>query len=416
MHWPRWINFCVAVVAALGALFALYGWWPERGVEGHLEKRGGKGVSEAVPPPPVLGTGCFALNRVMPKPQLPDLQGEIAYLGPNGRPDAKDAGLYLVAKGESEPVAGAIGQPLFMTLKGEGFTFTQEPTHLWMTPRSVNGNALEVEVGIETPEGEKRKASVALTEQEGRRQSVWQMGELRVDGSLLARQRARWFGEDRFLAEHGGEEYGHAGGRERIDFGEGTTGYSCFVGLGEGLVWNGERWVSAKVGDESRPHPLLLLTRREERSLHLELWDEAGRMKTPITLMRSKDGWLPNQVKESLRFVAAKTWSQFVLEWGQERLQVRPGDWLLLEKEGVRLLGSAAEIVEYAEGRLTGELLVIEGLIRNEGKHLLQSHLFNMSRSERIPFEIPLTLELRPGAYAAPVGVRKVPHAMEGSP
>ena len=29
MHWPRLINLALAVVTALSALFALYGWWPE---------------------------------------------------------------------------------------------------------------------------------------------------------------------------------------------------------------------------------------------------------------------------------------------------------------------------------------------------------------------------------------------------
>ncbi|MCP5507977.1 MAG: hypothetical protein H7A37_06730 [Chlamydiales bacterium] len=50
-----------------------------------------------------------------------------------------------------------------------------------------------------------------------------ELGKWRVDGTLLARQRARWYGPDMFLKRHGGDEFKDVSGKRRIDFGEKAT-------------------------------------------------------------------------------------------------------------------------------------------------------------------------------------------------
>ena len=70
----------------------------------------------------------------------------------------------------------------------------------------------------------KEHAEFTLPEKEFARLSslaTWELGKWRVDGTLLARQKSRWYGVDKFIERHGGDEYKDKKGKQRIDFGEG---------------------------------------------------------------------------------------------------------------------------------------------------------------------------------------------------
>lgn len=122
----------------------------------------------------------------------------------------------------------------------------------------------------------------------------------------------------------------------------------------------------------------------------MEVWDAQGKHSITMRLPKLKGTWQPSHPKENLRFVAAKTWSQFVMESGSHRLEVEPGDWLLL-KEGhwVKLL-TITDIDSYVSRAQTGELLVVDGLESIEGRRYLSCHLFNSTRTEIQLLEVPL--------------------------
>lgn len=117
-------------------------------------------------------------------------------------------------------------------------------------------------------------------------------------------------------------------------------------------------------------------------------------------MMRSRDLWLPPQHKENLRFVGARTWSQFLLETHDRRIMITPDDWLLLTAEGWQKLSSQGEINDYLNRKLIGELFVIDGLEKKNGKQFLTGHLFNSSRSEMQKLEIPLNQSEKPSLAA----------------
>ena len=97
----------------------------------------------------------------------------------------------------------------------------------------------------------------------------WELGKWRVDGMLLSRQHARWFGQDKFLEKHGGEEFQSLVNKQRVDFGEGDDIYSVYVGIDDSLIWNNERWQLAKAGKETLGNPLMQLKKSDEETPHL---------------------------------------------------------------------------------------------------------------------------------------------------
>jgi hypothetical protein len=352
--------------------------------------------------------------------QLPDLRGELIFLGTNARPDASQgkAAVHLGFKGHNDIQTLLVDQVHYLRFERkdnpEHYSFSKNniPTNLWIIPRNDQGQFC-VEVGMCNQEGESvstpaERARFPLKASESKANvRSWTLGKWRADGSLLARQRARWYGEDLFFSAHGGDEYLHLKGKHRLDFGEGEENYSCYAATGDYLIWKDERWQNISKSVESHQYPLLHIKKIDDKLIALELWDTEGISKVSLSMMRSRDAWLPQHLKDNLRFVGAKTWSQFLIEAGTQRLDVGIQDWLLLTAQGWKKLATAGEINAYLQRHLIGELLVLDRLEKRGGKQILIGHLFNSARSETQPMEIPFNPPSRPPTVANNPPARK---------
>lgn len=374
-----------------------------------------------------LSSGPFSLNWVPPLMQLPDLRGELQFFGQNGRPDAaygktsyhlglKSSGelrsvrenerLYLIYQGNyansfidripyREPAA-LTERPLWgeVSTGGKGsyvFSPDNQPTPLWLEIcPSYNSGTITLSVKmldekggfVKTP-GEFRQITLAAQEFPKAQTVGWELGGYRVDSTLLVRQKARWIGSDRFLEMHGGDEYAFVLGREKIDFLDGETLYSCFVGPGDFLIWKEGRWTMPIPGENTEGLPLLSVRKIDEKIMSLELWDRPGRSKTALSLIRAKDHNKSPDLTQELKFVGAKTWAQFIVECRNGgRLTLKPNDWLVLTQDGWKKLDSPEQVDEYVGGFLLGPLFVLDKMIKQNGRQVLVGHLFNLTRTE----------------------------------
>jgi len=291
--------------------------------------------------------------------QLPDLRRYLIYYGKNGRPDAKDESpiLFFTFTGNKTPNPVPPGERSYIlydkTLNPNQYIFSPKnaPTALWITAKS-HGNQATVNVGMDGGDGLviSEPASYAefnLPEKEFVRfgnNSTWELGKWRVDGTLLARQKSRWYGVDKFLERHGGEEYKDLKNKQRIDFGEGDEIYSVYVGLGDCLMWDSNRWQSVKPGEASLNHTLMCIKKIDERVMNLELWDVDGKGKISLNLVKVNEPWLPQNLEQNFKFIGARTRSQFVFEINKERMLLSPHDWLLLTDSTWKKLVSPQDI------------------------------------------------------------------------
>ncbi len=345
-----------------------------------------------------------------PSVHLPDLRGEVVLLGVNRRPDAdpRQQVIHLLLNSSQESFSLPVLKRAYLKFERTGLAGSyalssdEVETNLWISPNLTPDGEVSIDLAMRSQGGEviaipSEHAHFTVKERAaGFGERSFMLGSHRVDSGLLARLRARWFGQDLFLTDHGGEEYPEAKGRERIDFGEGEECYSCFVAAGDSLVWKGNKWHNLKDGESSDSYPLLYVSKVGEKQIAFDLWDPEGKAALPLVLMRGREMWMPPYLKDLLRFVAAKTWSQFVLIAAEERLIVSPSSWLLLTEKGWQEIKGRAEIDDFIAGRLSGELLVLNGIGRREGRQVLKGHLYNTSRSEMQDFEMPLTPQLGP--------------------
>lgn len=365
-----------------------------------------------------IGKPFFTLNYAPHKLELPDLKTTLFFYGTNARPDAilDSPLLHFGMAGSKKPIPVQAGQKLYLAYQRKGssphFSFSEhnQPTPLWVVAESEENEAV-VRVQMVDPEGNvlsddergtfklAAKEWVRQTPQQGR--DTWELGKMRVDGTLLARQQARWYGPDVFLEKHGGDDFAHTFGKHRIDFGEGPSIYSVFTDEGDCLVWEEGRWKEVVPGDASLNKPLLHVKKADERIMTLDLWDESGHRKVPLTMIRSNEMWAKEALERDFKFLGSRTKSQCMLEIGEEKILLRPDDWLILTENGWKKLETEEEIDQFVERKLSGTLFVFDGLKKKDERQVLIGTLYNSSRTvcEELEMAIqPSNITIIPGA------------------
>lgn len=354
-----------------------------------------------------VGVSTLNLNFVPPRLHLPNLRSTLIYYGQNGRPDAAldIPKMYFSLQGSKSVISTGINERVYLlydkTLTTPcKYTFSpkNEPTMVWFTAEP-EGNEAKLTLSMHESEGiaaaqEDPNRSFSLVEKEFIRTanlgSSWEIGKFRVDGSLLARQKARWVGIDRFLENHGGEDFPDFSEKQRLDFAEGDDLYSVYVKKGDCLVWNNDRWQVQEPCPDSSDKPLLVVKKIEERIMSLDLWDVEGKGKVAITLVKAPEVFRLEQITHDFRFVGARTKTQVVFQVDEERLIVKPGDWLLLTKEGWKKLNTIRDIDDYVNRKLVGPLFIFQEIAKKEDKSVLIGSLYNPNRTELHPIEIDM--------------------------
>jgi hypothetical protein len=276
------------------------------------------------------------------------------------------------------------------------FSPQNQETPLWIEVSTLENDAL-IKVFMKNEQGDLIKepsayAQFRLSEKEGAKvpNKPWEMGSWRVDGSLLARQKARWMGPDKFLETHGGDEFKELTGKQRIDFADEDEIYSVYVGMGESLVFDKNRWRVVKPNPSSLNYPLMVVKKIEDRIMSFELWDVGGKNKVILNIIKSGEPWNTQNLTSFFKCLGARTRSQYIFEIEGERVLISPKDWLLKTSESWIKVTTAKEIDDYVNRSLSGLLFVFTGVVAKEGKPVLTGLVYNSSRTEVQEIEIPI--------------------------
>lgn len=380
-----------------------------------------------------LGENVFNLKWVAPQMQLPDLRQELIFFGKNLRPDAAtpQQSFYLGLKGKEEQILVHENEKIYLVYQGSyskdlkrppqektasqispisqktiwgeigsqsteislknSYNFSQgnQATPLWFELKSVGDSIAEIHVSMEDAKGllietpQEFSLFHCQAHELPKSQGSWELGGYRVDTTLLIRQKARWVGPDLFLELHGGDEFHYAAGKERVDFLETENPYSCFISMGDFLIWKENRWKVVDEGETTQQLPLMIVKKMDEKLISFELWDPEGKNKTFLSLIRCRESNGKPNLTQELKFVGAKTWAQFIVECRNgSRMTLKPHDWLVFTQDGWKKLESSEEIDAYVNQSLTGPLFILDKMSKQNGKQVLMGHLFNTSRTE----------------------------------
>lgn len=329
--------------------------------------------------------------------KVPDLKHLLLFFGKNARPDASNhaTALHFALSDSKTQASIAPGERLYLfydrsqTLSRYVFSPSNKETSLWLEVLDHKNNEAQLKVSVRNEKGEvvsepftnsqftlPQKEFVRLTP------STWEIGKFRVDGTLLARQRVRWFGVDQFMENHGGDEFKEVLGKQRVDFGEGEETYFVYVGVNDCLVWDGERWIVTSPGKETQGKDLMQVKKLDERMLTFDLWDAEGKNKLTLNLLKSNEQWSPESLQSEFKFVASRTRSQFVFEINGERVLLKPQDWLVQTENGWKKLSTPEEIDDYVSRKISGPMFIFNGIVKNEDHQAISGILYSHNRTE----------------------------------
>lgn len=408
-RWIKWLNYAIIGVMVLMVLGMAAMWIGHSGEIACLDPK-----SKQCPLPKGafelsqsayegIASPFFELKSAPPTLQIPDLRQQIGYNGRNGRPDAQaqHSLMHFSMNGSAKKVISVVpNEPYYLvmdrTVKPSRYIFSpgNQKTSLWFEASPTEGNEVMVRVFMEDENGERivepeAHAQFKIPERDYVRPAgeTWELGPWRVDGTLLARQRARWFGQDRFIEKHGGKKYEHAFGRQRVEFGETDETYFVFVQTGDVLIWDEgkKQWREVVAGESTLEYPLLVVKKIDDRVMSLEVWDVDGKGKVALNLLKSNESWTANNgqyVQQAFKFVGARTRKQCLFEINGERMLIKPSDWLLMTLDGWKKLEKAEEIDDYVLRKKLGLLFVFEELTRRKDKQLMVGTLYNPTRSD----------------------------------
>lgn len=354
----------------------------------------------------------LALEQLPPSIQLPDLKTHLVFCGKNGRPDAdpiRPSYHFTISNGKVLS-SFKTGERVFLVYdkrsSGSQFIFSpgNQKSSLWFEPYPNGEGEVRIKVGMEDGNGAliqtpETHAEFCLPEKDFNRiaqaaaQAQWDPTVFRIDATILSRHKARWMGQDRFLEKHGGEEYQDKIGRQRIDFGEGDSLYSLFIGSDNGLIWDNGRWKESAIGEVSASYPLLVVKKIEERIMSLELWDVDGKSKCVVTLLKTADPSClqqANHLQQAFKFMGARTRTQFLFEVNRERMTLAPSDWILLTSQGWKKLATEREIEDFVNYKTPGPLFVFEGIKRKDEHQVMVGILYSSGRNEFHAIEFPI--------------------------
>lgn len=362
-----------------------------------------------------MGAGPLSLKWAEPKIELPDMKGEILFYGKSERPDYREKNRHLLAlrsSGETQMVER--GKPIYLAYEGERpgvkgrFHFSDKATNFWMEIIGIEDNAIQLALYLQDAAGNpivepKERRNFALKRDEFPvRSGHFEVGDLHADSSLLYRQHARVIGKDLFLEQHGGEEFAFAKGRDRLDFGEGENCYCCFVKEGDYFIWKEGRWRRPEAGEESCSYPLLIVKGGDDKVMNFDLWSADAKIKVPLNLPRLSNVEPILDVNLDFKFVGAKTWAQFLLDYRGQRTLAKINDWFVFVDGEWKLIQTEEELNDYVERRLVGPLFIIDKWEKKEGKQALTGHIFNASRNQCQEVSLPVTVKSSDGVSSSP--------------
>jgi len=335
-----------------------------------------------------IGKDLLTLELAPSRLSHANLKQEFVFYGCNDRPDSESNPMQFIGlRGNSDIAALSSNRRYYLANtqvnNKKNYLFTEEKKTgaLWIEVDASEQEA-HVRLGIEEDSSSVPIEFNLKPEPRPAGWKTWEIGAIKVDNSILARQKARWSGQDLFLMQHGGDAFALESQKQRIDFGENSTAYSCFVNEGDCLVWREDRWVFAAPEMETHGLTLLQAKRIEDRLMHISLWSPDGKSKLTLSLIKSPDISDSSKLAQAFVYVGQKSWNEWIFEINGKRQIVKPKDWWLRQDNSWKKLTTKEDIDDYTQLKKRGELLVIGKVIQKDRKRVLTSFLFNAQRTK----------------------------------
>jgi hypothetical protein len=315
------------------------------------------------------------------------LRRQIACCGICDRPGSREETLWLYLKESEQPRAVRVGEALWMD-----FDPALETLRARWSEQICSALRAEV-VAIQSDRITMQVAKkselhsffpIELTFDRSPRERPWEIGSHLVDGRLLMKMEARWFGPDQLLTELTGT----AEPAQHLQFGFGSRAYALPLEMGGILHWSEGRWHRGFAED----CPLLRLESSDAGKLNLTVWDATGFHRSDLSLTKLFSPTDLNGISSQIKFKGLRGQKRAQITLGAQTLVARQGDWIVKKQEGWSLLSTAESRRQWLLNSGAGEVVAIQAIERRKGRPRLIAKIYNASHVESVTAELALTL------------------------
>ncbi len=346
-----------------------------------------------------IGQGALSLRLNKQKTNLPDMSREIVVVAKNVRPDHKVKEMSFLLSLTSSKLERRVknGETIFLSCDSQSggespvYRFSDRKTPLWIRSSFLDKNKVLIEAGLFTPDKGvegflEEKSQFILQEESSGEGKMYQQEEW-----FSSLQKAKLWGVDVILSKC--RETKYSGFKEKLKLEiPGAKGVVfCFMQQGDLIVWNGEMWVPTEDRRKANGKPLAQVKAASLREIELEVWDEEGfypqEIKLEIKSVSRVTGLKPDQIPQSAR---ARSSNQVSCCFAKQRYLLKTGDWILKTPRGWRVLKKSADIEEYLQHKLCGELCIFDEMVRELGELVMKGYWVDEMRTQTCLFSVPV--------------------------
>lgn len=318
-------------------------------------------------------TFSLGLNDQTPGLSIPDLQDEMTFSFDPPRPDGGAVGKNLLVRlkqtGESKRVL--LPCRLDLEYQGDRLTFSKHESLFWLELAELE-KQIEAKGFITTLDGKTIDTGTFIAS--GQECPVQRTQEFPEGSPFRVLSEARWWGRDQFK---GVNESG-----ERLEVGAGAF---LEIRDGDWLVWKEGKW--EKSGVPEKEYPIAHIQSTSPRELTLEAWDSYGHTRIALP---SAIG-VPFRVKAEDLFTSLRVRSEKQISCMLEKqcMVLKTGDWVLKSGGRWKILRKKDERDAFLNGKLFGELFILDHISQKQGQKMIQGRLFNPGRTQVASLEMP---------------------------
>lgn len=345
-------------------------------------------ASQPSPPSDLHASLCRLLGEPRRVPLWTSaLRRQLAYCGPCDRPGSHGETLWLYLKESEQPRVVRVGEALWLDFDPALETLRAR----WSEPSccSLRAEVVAIQSDRITMQVAKRSElqsffPIELPIDRSPRERAWEIGSHLVDGRLLMKMEARWFGPDQLLTEllSASEPAQH------LQFGFGARAYALPLEMGGVLYWSEGRWHRGYAAE----CPLLRLESCDAGKLNLTVWDASGFHRSDLSLTKLFSPADLNSISSQIKFKGLRGQKRAQITLGAQTLVARQGDWLVKKQEGWSLLSTDETRRHWLLNNGAGEVVSIQAIERRKGRPRLIAKIYNASHVESVTAELALTL------------------------
>jgi hypothetical protein len=267
--------------------------------------------------------------------------------------------------------------------------FSEKPSRFWLNCSSASEGEISADLFYETPE--KEVVSSANWISSPQETPIQSMEEFPPATPFRDLGETRWFGHDAFLEKYVGGEIVH-----RLEMGSSSQAELLDCSLKDWLVFKDGKWQKASGFSEAEGLPIAHIKNASSQGLEIEGWDGASHIRVRLPLATLPP--LKMKGEELFAQLRVRSEKQVSCMLDKQCLILRPNDWVLKTQGRWKILRKKEERDALLEGKLVGEVLVLDRIEAKGATKSVAGHYFSSGRSQMVPIEHVQKSTLQKGA------------------